>query len=201
MTVDKLYTNQNNSCLDALLYGGVLPTNAKSLFGGYMQKHKVFISYKHKNTPLLDMIDDSYYKRELENAGTNVFINKSVQNGDIDSENKDTYIKRLIQEEHISDTSVIIVLIGPETWSRKYIDWEISAGLDNRVGNSQAGLIGILLPNHPNYSSFSLYQSYNYLNFQTIPSRLHSNVTSGYAKIYPWGEWVKNPTQLKVVID
>jgi hypothetical protein len=35
---------------------------------------------------------------------------KSVQPGDIDTDNSDQYIKRLIQEDYIGDASVVMVL-------------------------------------------------------------------------------------------
>ena len=51
--------------------------------------------------------------------------------------------KELIRENYISDTSVVVVLVGKNTYCRKHVDWEISAGLLNN-----AGLIGLALPSH-----------------------------------------------------
>lgn len=53
-------------------------------------KHKVFISYHHKN--------DENYKKDFEKDFGNLFINESVQNGEYDSELSDGYVKRLIRE-------------------------------------------------------------------------------------------------------
>lgn len=133
-------------------------------------KHKVFISYYHR--------DDEYYKHLFEGAFSHIFVNKSVQPGDIATNNSDEYIKRLIQEDYISDASVVIVLVGPNTKSRKHVDWEISAGLNKKV-NGYSGLVGILLPN------FRLQPDGKYL-YADIPPRLADNIKSGYADMYGW---------------
>ena len=50
-------------------------------------KHKVFVSYYHK--------DDQKYKNYIDNNFKDIMINKSVMDNDIDSDNSDEYIKRL----------------------------------------------------------------------------------------------------------
>lgn len=132
-------------------------------------QHKVFISYYHN--------DDEFYKKEFEKLFNHLFIFKSINPGDIDPDNSDIYIKRLIQQEYIEDASVVIVLVGPNTLGRKHVDWEISAGLNSKLGG-YSGLIGILLP------KFQL--SNNKFNYDQLPPRLSDNVKSGYAKIYTW---------------
>ena len=62
-----------------------------------------------------------------------------------DPDDSDEYIKRLIREDKISDSSVIVVLVGNNTKNRKHVDWEIYAGLRASI-NGNAGLIGIMLP-------------------------------------------------------
>jgi hypothetical protein len=133
-------------------------------------RHKVFISYYHH--------DDEYYKSLLEGAFSHIFISKSVQPGDIATESSDEYIKCLIQEDYISDASVIIVLVGLNTKGRKHVDWEISAGLNKKV-NGYSCLVGILLP------TFRLQPDGKYL-YADIPPRLADNILSGYAVMYLW---------------
>ena len=58
-----------------------------------IQKHKVFISYYHK--------DDQKYKNYIDDNFKDIIINKSVMDNDIDSDNSDEYIKRLIREDYI----------------------------------------------------------------------------------------------------
>ncbi len=136
-------------------------------------RHKVFISYYHN--------DDQRYRDDFEKKFGHLFISKSVKPGDIDSDLSTDYIKRLIQENYISDSSVVVVLIGPKTYCRKHVDWEISAGLNKKV-NGYSGLLGILLP------TFQL-TSNNKYSYSDIPERLADNVKSDYAIIYTW-DWI-----------
>jgi hypothetical protein len=133
-------------------------------------KHKVFISYYHE--------DDQYYKNKFEELFGHLFINKSVKDGDIDSDLSTDYIKRLIQKGFLTDTSVLVVLIGPNTYKRKHVDWEISAALSKKVGG-YSGLLGLCLPEHTDYKK-------QQFSTDVIPTRLVDNITSGYAKWYDW---------------
>lgn len=135
-------------------------------------KHKVFISYHHTN--------DEYYRLLFETLFGNIFINKSVRQNDIDTDVSTEYIKRLIQKNYISDSSVVVVLVGSETYCRKHVDWEIAAGLMKKVGG-YSGILGLHLPTHPDYGS-------NHYNENNVPLRLARNIQSGYAKIYDWAD-------------
>lgn len=141
----------------------------------YNQKHKVFISFYHH--------DDQKYKDYIDKYLSTNIINKSVKNGEYDSDNSDEYIKRLIREEKISDSSVVIVLVGPNTKRRKHVDWEIYAGLSPSI-NGSAGLIGVLLPELKPLPNGKY--SYN-----DVPARLADNWCTGYANVYTW-EYAKN---------
>lgn len=143
-----------------------------------MVRHKVFISYYHH--------DDEKYKIRFEKLFGDLFINKSVRSGDINSNNSDEYIKRIIRENNISDSSVVVVLIGPKTLCRKHIDWEIYAGL-----YKNAGLVGLILPEHVNYGEK------NY-KIGTMPNRFEDNLISKYAKVW---DWTENRTQMSNIID
>ena len=105
-------------------------------------RHKVFVSFYHE--------DDDKYRRKWDETTSEIFINKSVGKGEIDSDNSDDYIKRLIREQYLDDASVLVVLVGPNTRDRKHVDWEISAALNKKVGG-YSGLMGLLLPTHPDY--------------------------------------------------
>lgn len=134
-------------------------------------RRKVFISYYHD--------DDQSYKDVFDSYPFNsYFINKSVRLNDINPENSTPYIKRLINENHIDDSTVLIVLIGGNSYKRKYIDWEISAALNAKIGG-YSGLFGLVLPYR-----FDYYR--NELDESTIPPRLLDNFDSGFAKIYRW---------------
>lgn len=106
--------------------------------------------------------------------------------GEYDTDDSDEYIKRLIREEKVSDSSVVVVLVGPNTRKRKHIDWEIYAGLRASI-NGNSGLIGVLLPEFP----LTWDNEYKY---DDLPARLMDNVRSGYAKIYTWDFFTRNFT-------
>ena len=134
--------------------------------------HKVFLSYYHK--------DDAEYRKRFKSLFGHLFEDKSVEPGDINTDVSDEYIKRLIQEDYITDASVLVVLIGAKTYCRKHVDWEISGALDKRL-KGYSGLLGILLP------TFQLTEDGKYY-YDDIPARLADNIKNGYAEIYSWTE-------------
>lgn len=139
-------------------------------------KHKVFISFYHQ--------DDQRYKNYIDNYLSGNIINKSVFEGEYSPDNSDEYIKRLIREDKVSDASVIVVLVGPNTRKRKHVDLEIYAGLRDAVKGG-SGLVCILLPEIPlsTDGKFSI---------DSVPSRLGDNIISGYAKTYTWDYAVRH---------
>lgn len=140
---------------------------------GLPTKRKLFISYYHRQ--------DQNFKDRFEQLFGTTFINKSVQNGDINTDVGDEYIKRLIQSsDYLRDASVLVVLCGENTWGRKHVDWEISGALNQKVGG-YSGVLGILLPSHPGFNE-------NKYEENSIPRRLLENIQSGYATIYRWTE-------------
>ncbi|MDN3657831.1 TIR domain-containing protein [Ferruginibacter paludis] len=136
-----------------------------------LTRRKTFLSYYHH--------DDQAFRESFQKITTDLITSISVENNDIDSDNSDEYIKQLIQKDYICDITVLIVLVGPKTKCRKHVDWEISGALDHKVGDRYAGLIGILLPTHPDYGKGTY-------NSDNLPERLAANANSGYAQIYDW---------------
>ena len=139
-----------------------------------MKRHNVFISYHHAQ-------DQKYKDRFLRMMGNNI-IDKSVDLGGIIDQNQPTEATlQHIREEYISQASVTVVLIGPCTWQRKYVDWEIGASLRDTNHNPRCGLLGILLPNHPDFQRRPH-------NPQLMPPRLADNCDENlkYAHIYDW---------------
>jgi hypothetical protein len=129
------------------------------------------VSYFHK--------DDQNSRAKFENLFGDLIVSKSVEKDDIDTDNSDEYIKQLIQKEYLSDTTVLVVLIGPKTKCRMHVDWEISGALNLKVGDKNAGLLGILLPTHPDYGTEKA-------TYNLMPQRLADNFKSGYAIIRDW---------------
>jgi len=112
----------------------------------------------------------------------NDIVDESVRDGDIDDDNLATEtIRQRIRDAFIRDATVTIVLIGPCTWQRKHVDWEIGSSLRDTPLNSRCGLLGILLPNHPNAGATQYRPN-------LIPPRLADNVLGDnpYARIYHW---------------
>lgn len=136
-----------------------------------INKRKTFISYYH--------FEDQEYKEKLKNLFDDLITHKSVEDGDIDSDNSDGYIKQLIQKDYLSDTTVLIVLIGPNTKYRKHIDWEISGALNSKVGDKYSAILGLKLPNHPDFGTGSHH-------YDLLPNRLSDNLKSNYAIIRDW---------------
>lgn len=148
-------------------------------------RRKVFISYYHK--------DDQKYRDYLERLFGHLFISKSVQPGDINTDVSTDYIKRLIQQDYISDSSVLLVLIGQKTLCRKHVDWEISAALNSKVGG-YSGVAAILLPEFP------LQQNGDYY-YHNVPERFADNVKTGYAFAYTWAFATASEANMRSIVE
>ena len=147
---------------------------------------KVFISYYHA--------DDQVYKDRLVQALDSKTMDMSVSPGDIHDENLPLDdIRRRIRDDHIADATVTIVLIGPCTWQRKHVDWEISASIIDRRNNKRCGLVGLLLPSHPDY-----HKRPQNRNPRLVPPRLARNIggNNPFAVVY---DWPKNGLSKKVL--
>jgi len=101
-----------------------------------MAKHKVFVTYHHDN--------DQAYKEALINS--DIFVDYSVDTGDIDDNLDDEAIRQKIRDEYLKDSNVTIVLVGLQTKYRKHIDWEIYSSMYNGKVNKQSGILVINLP-------------------------------------------------------
>lgn len=127
-------------------------------------KPKVFVSYHHAN--------DQWYADQfgsLFHEQYQVLTDRSLTDC-IDSDDCD-YVYQRIRNEFITGTSCTVVLCGSESFSRKYVDWEIKATLDK-----QHGLLGVILPSCRRSLTGS----------PLVPDRLAANTNSGYAHWIPW---------------
>lgn len=102
--------------------------------------HKVFVSFHHAN--------DQWYKDELVRLGTenNVFIDGSVDMGEIPDNWDAQHIREYIRDNHLKDTTVTILLVGTETKNRKHIDWELFSSMYDGKVNKKSGILVINLP-------------------------------------------------------
>lgn len=104
------------------------------------ERHKVFLSFHHAR--------DQAYREELLrlNSLHDLFIDASVDTGDIDENLNDQAIRELIRDGYLGNSSVTIVLVGVETKGRKHVDWEIYSSMYNGSRNKQSGVLVIMLP-------------------------------------------------------
>lgn len=134
------------------------------------QRRKVFISYYHG-----DQAEVNKFVQDF----SDVFIAKTVgvKDGDFDFDSTNPgYIMRKIRETKLEDSTVTIVLIGSCTHSRRYVDWEVKASLQQGA-TWPNGLIAINLP---------------YMGSEgALPKRVSENVSRdsngndvGYARYY-----------------
>ena len=95
-------------------------------------------------------LDEDYKNAFRELLGTGI-VDESVEDGDIDPGLKVDTVRSRIRDEFIADATVTVVLVGRCTWQRKHVDWEIGSSLRDTKRNSRCGLLGILLPSHPDH--------------------------------------------------
>jgi hypothetical protein len=148
-----------------------------SLIASLPKKPKVFVSYHHRN-------DQRWYDRfsTLFQDKYDLILDTSIQRK-IDSFDPD-YQSRKIREDHITGSSITVVLLGRETWKRRHVDWEIHATLEK-----EHALLGIVLPEHS--------KDWTGQNF-LVPDRFGDNVHSGFAH---WIMWSENPSAVETAID
>lgn len=135
------------------------------------ERHKVFVSFHH---------EDEHYKDEFTTMMDGNIVDRSVGDGDIDNTIKTDTIRQRIRDDFIRDASVTVVLIGPRTWQRKHVDWEIGSSLRDTRRNDRCGLLGITLPNHTCFNRAP--------NHRLIPPRLADNCEGSdpFARVYDW---------------
>ena len=136
-------------------------------------RHKVFISFHEQ--------DIKYKERFVRMMGKRI-VDRSVDTGNIDDTGlKTATVRQNIRDEYIRDATVTIVLIGPRTWQRRHVDWEIGSSIRKTKRNSRCGLLGIILPNHSDHGE-------KYYTASLMPPRLSDNCEADdpYAVIYDW---------------
>ena len=139
-------------------------------------RHKVFVSYYHS--------DDQSYRESFEGLFSDIhdiMVSESVEIGDIDPNLSTERIRQIIRDDYLKESTVTVVLVGPNTWKRKFVDWEIGSSIRNTKNNPRSGLLGILLPTYHR----DRYDKTTY-DPDTIPPRLHDNIECEYAKLYNW---------------
>ena len=183
----------------------------------YLPIHKVFISYYHD--------DDQDYKEELVEMGENneIFIDRSVDTGDIPDNLPSETIRRKIRDDYLRDSTVTIVLVGRNTWRRKHVDWEIHSSMFDGPINKQSGILVVNLPPaaagdfctaaHPsekeriyrhisNWTTIDNEAEYR-RRYPYMPARIIDNLLKPEAlvSVTPWSTIADNPSILKFLVD
>lgn len=99
-------------------------------------RRKCFISYYHGDKAWAEYLVNQFGRPN------GVIIPRVLGlDGDAIQSSKPDYVINAIRDGYISGSSVSIVLLGPCTHSRRFVDWEIKRGLLN-----SNALLGIILP-------------------------------------------------------
>lgn len=179
--------------------------------------HKVFISYHDDN--------DWRHKDALVslNDQHQIFIDQSVDTGDVDPDLPDESIRQIIRDDYLRDSTVTILLVGIETARRKHIDWEVYSSMYNGLRNKKSGILVINLPStgctnfraahgdrekeivHPETSSWTSIKVRTELEvrYSCLPARVIDNLLAENVRIsvVPWDKVTSEPDKLAFLID
>lgn len=104
---------------------------------GACKLHKTFISYHHKNEQ--DLKDEVIEKFDDED-----FIDKSINDGDIDQDETEDTIMRIIRDDYLHNSTVTVILVGWETAERPFVNSEIQASLRDTSKNKHNGIVAVI---------------------------------------------------------
>lgn len=122
-----------------------------------MKNSKIFISYHRADTKYRKKLESILDEEGIEYYS----VPENAQfNGQSHQYIKDQIISCM------SDCSIVICLIGQETYSRPHVDWEIHAALKGGVGKRK-GLIAVMLEVRGD--------SKNDIDYETFPNRIQDN--------------------------
>lgn len=162
---------------------------------------KVFISFHSK---------DSAYRDTLVafNEANRIFIDMSVDTGDISDDLSDESIRQKIRDEYLRESTITVVLVGLETKGRRHVDWEIYSSMYDGSVNKQSGIVVVLLPGanpvncwdaaHSNEKAAIYPETTNWITvderaeyerrYPYLPARIIDNLLNKQAKIsvVPW---------------
>ncbi len=148
-------------------------------------RRKCFISYHHADEGEVQEFIQTF------DHDQDVLIARGIgasMSGDIINSLNADYIKSQIRSKYLQDTTVTIVMVGRETWGRRFVDWEIAASLRNTTTSSASGLMAITLPSAANYVG------------KQLPARVQDNFDgeSGYAR---WWKYPNSSAGLATLIE
>lgn len=160
------------------------------------QAAAVFVSYHHDG--------DTAARERFERENGSVIRSSSIYPGEISTGPE---VGREIRKR-IVGCDFVVVLVGRETYSRQWVDWEIHAAVTRDRAGAPRPVVGILLPEMaatgtlllsildampPKTTVTELLRRSDELSRElrtetgaTMPARLLDNLLAGYASLVPW---------------
>ena len=177
---------------------------------------RVFISYHHRN--------EQYLKENLIqlNRHHNIFVDCSVDTGDIDDNLEPQVIRQTIRRNYLSESTVLILIVGKETRYRKHVDWELYSSMYNGTNFGRSGVVVLVAPDceseyftapfdelkssfYPTVSSWvSIDSAKEYEHrYPYMPPRIIDNLLKRGSKISVtnWSKIANSPEKLKLLIE
>ena len=142
--------------------------------------HKVFISFHSSDSGY----KDSLIKFNEDNA---MFIDGSVDTGDISDDLPDDRIRQKIRDEYLRDSTVTILLVGQGTKGRKHVDWEVYSSMYDGTVNKRSGVVAVLLPGaNPNNHYTAAHDNEKPAIYPETTSWTSINSREEYERRYPY---------------
>ena len=183
---------------------------------------KVFISYRHN-------AHKNYKEKLLQlNDQYDLFVDKSVDSGEIPDRWSDESIRREIRDRKLKDSTVTLFLHGKNTNKRKFIDWELAGSMidynnsyrsaiiiidlcdryessDFKSLNGERTLLSLLsnFPSSPNYKTKAEKRHFWENKLPYAPERIIDNLIKDDVSIniMKWSTFISNPFKLKEWIE
>ncbi|WP_282875598.1 TIR domain-containing protein [Pseudomonas peli] len=177
---------------------------------------RAFISYHHRNEQKIKedllLINDAY----------RIFVDCSVSTGDIDEDLEAQAIRQKIRREYLSESTVLILIVGRETQYRKHVDWELYSSMYNGSNFGRSGVVVILAPGcesnyftapfeeikntlYPNVKNWiSIDSRVDYESrYPYMPPRIIDNLMKANSNISVtnWSKIQENPEYLRLLIE
>src|SRR3990167_1621261 len=177
---------------------------------------RVFISYHHKR--------EQRIKEELLNLDQRyqLIVDCSVTTGDIDERLAPQEIRQKIRQEYLSESTVLLLIVGRETRYRKHVDWELYSSMYNGSTFGRSGVVVILAPDcesnyftapfeeikntlYPNVKNWiSIDSRVDYESrYPYMPPRIIDNLMKANSNISVtnWSKIQENPEYLRLLIE
>ncbi len=177
---------------------------------------RVFISYHHRN--------EQYLKEHLLqlNSHHEIFVDCSVDTGDIDDDLEPQVIRQTIRRNYLSESTVLMLIVGRETKYRKHVDWELYSSMYNGTNFGRSGVVVLLAPDcesdyfsapfdelkstfYPNVSNWISIDSREEYErrYPHLPPRIIDNLLKRNSKISVtnWSKVANDPEKLRLLIE